>query len=132
MGSSIHKKKGYLLIEVVMGFALISILSVSIFSAFNTSLRIENEASSEYESYSMMSAIKKECLKNISIDKFTTDGTFLVKDFIEAESLLAEKFDLSDVFIQVFVADEKGNIDIKIFDEEDALEFRRNICVDIS
>ena len=125
------KKKGYLLIEVVVGFALLSIISVCIFSAFDMGINIEKKSNDSYDEYSVLYAVKKECLNNMSISNFKNSKKVLAKDFIKADSKLHNIFDINGIYIDISSENLNGNIDIKIFKEMEFISFRRNSCVDI-
>ncbi|WP_297435011.1 hypothetical protein [uncultured Clostridium sp.] len=125
------KKKGYLLIEVVVGFALLSIISVCIFSAFDMGLNIQKKSNDSYNEYSVLYAVKKECLNNMSISNFKDSKKVLAKDFIKEDSKLHSIFDISGIYIDISSEDLNGDIEIKVFKEKEVISFRRNSCVDI-
>ena len=125
------KKKGYLLIEVVVGFALLSIISVCIFSAFDMGINIEKKSNDSYDEYSVLYAVKKECLNNMSISNFKNPKKVLAKDFIKVDSKLHNIFDISGICIDISSEDLNGNIEIKVLKESEFISFRRNSCIDI-
>ena len=126
-----EKKKGYLLIEVIVGFALLSIISVCILSAFDMGINIEKKSRDSFDEYTVLYAIKKECLNNMSILDFKKSKKVLARGFIRNNSEIHNMFELDGVYIEVLEEDLNGSIEVKIFSEDEFIRFRRNSCVDI-
>lgn len=133
-----RKRKGYLLLEIVMGFAIASIMLICIWSIFSTATNLNKRAIKKEETYMILEALKKEFSRNISYEevlKLVGETDIKVKSekiagLLNIEFIEKKLGSLEDFYIS-FTNFENERMNIRIYKEEHKVEVDKLRCVGI-
>lgn len=128
-GCTYRKRKGYLLLEIVVGFAIVSIMLVCVWSSYLAAMNLNTKAIEKQESYMILEALKKEFSRNISYEEVLElvgetnikVNSEKVARILNTEIIEEKLGPLEDFYIN-FTNFENERVNIKIYKEEYEVE----------
>ena len=124
-----RKRKGYLLLEIVVGFAIVSIMLVCVWSSYLTAINLNKKAIEKQKNYIILEALEKEFSRNISYQdvlELAGEKNIKVKSEKVARILnteiIEEKLGSLEDFYISFTNFENERVNIKIYKDEYEVE----------
>ncbi|MGL4655368.1 MAG: hypothetical protein ACRCWM_05755 [Sarcina sp.] len=132
------KKEGSLLLELVVGFAVASIMLLCVWSSFNTAMNVDTKALEKEESYKVLYALEKEFNRNVSFDGVLplVGSSNLCVDSIPIGNLLDLGFieeklgSIENVYLNIYKMDDE-EVKIEILKEDYKVEVSKFKCVGV-
>ena len=134
------KKKGYLLLELIIGFAVASIMLICVWSSFNTAMNVNKKSMEKKKTYSILYAIEKELDRNVSFDEIYNlkeiRGLDLtsneIKNYINIDFIEEKLGELNGFYIDFSEFNElDGYINIRIYKENYEIEVNKFKCIEL-
>lgn len=131
----IIKKRGYLLLDLVIGLCIISILSIPIYSAITTSIRLKKLSNGQSENSINLNGLKKIFENDIPFEflymniNITNNGD--VKELIPVDLNFDKLIDFSNIYYECFEKEETINFNIYNSNFAEKFNIRRVPWIDI-
>ncbi|MGL4451484.1 MAG: hypothetical protein ACRCTZ_09870 [Sarcina sp.] len=131
-------KKGYLLLELTVGFAIVSIMLICVWSSFSTAMNLNTKALEKEESFKILEALKKEFCRNISFDgiknlageKNLSAKQYQIRSLINIDFIEEKLGELEEVYVDFSDINDES-INIQIYKDEYRVEVDKLKCVGI-
>ncbi|MGL4991343.1 MAG: hypothetical protein ACRC57_09355 [Sarcina sp.] len=131
----IIKKRGYLLLDLVIGLSIISILSIPIYSAITTSIRLKKLSNGQSENSINLASLKKIFENDIPFEflynNIKTINNGNVKELIPVDLNFDDFINFSNIYYECIEKDEILNFNIYNSDFVEKFNIRRVSWIDI-
>lgn len=132
------KNKGYLLLELVVGFAIVSIMLVCVWSSFSVAMNINTKALEKEKTFKILNAIEKEFNRNVNFDEVVSLASKkridiksdVIKNIINIDFVERKIGQIEEVYVN-FSDVSNGCISIEIYKEEYRVEIDKLECVKV-
>lgn len=133
-----YRKKGYLLLELVVGFAVASIMLICVWSSFSTAMNLNTKALEKEQSYKVLNALEKEFDRNVKFeDVLPLEGkseicatSVEVKNLVDVDFIESKLGSLSEFYID-FSKSDGEKISVEIYKEKYKVGVDKVKCIGI-